>query len=104
MPKKKQPVNTFARTRAWIKANFKPGSQDKRKPHELAMWFFAWREAESGAYSELRTKDIAHLLLTGLPKLTPADIDDALLAEDEGDTEFDAQDLTQELREFWGVK
>lgn len=108
-----QPVQTFAAVVAWLDANYKPphsSNHPARANKDNAMWFFAMREAEMGGYSEMRLKDIASLVLTGLPPLTIEGIAEQLVEEVGEHAEFaegngvGAYDLTDELRAFfWGV-
>lgn len=101
------PVQTFAQVVAWIAANYEHDRHEqKRTDKQRAMWFFAYREAES--WVDMRTKDIADVILTGMPKLTRAHIDEQLRESvNEGGEDYQLAepfDLTSELREFWGVK
>lgn len=103
-----KPIQTFAQALAWVKRNVSVDSLSRmgHKDHKAAlMWFFAVREATQGVWSELRVKDIAHLLLNGVPKLTQRMVDDNLHDESTNgpDTELSAAtfDIRGELQDFF---
>lgn len=110
---KKGPL-TFAELKAlmveFVKANKldKPsGNRTAEKvKDENVLWFVALQLA--GGYSELGTKDIAHLFLGGVPKLTRAGVAEWLATEqqckeEDGET-YTVQDFDSMLRDFYGVR
>jgi hypothetical protein len=95
------PVLKFKRVSdvlAWIDSNVKPYDANTGEPlprwtygdlERAAIWWWAHEEAQSGAYSELTTKDIARLLVAGIKPTTLSDVQAALdelheLGPDEG--------------------
>lgn len=75
MPKTAKQLKTYAEFKAYVIALLAKHNDVMREPtsshkddDEAMMWFAACLEAEN--YSELRTKDIASILLVGLPRLS----------------------------------
>lgn len=104
---------TVAQVKAWIKKHVEPEKRGTSGRHatwtdalldEAALWWHACEEAST--WGDLRTKDIADILLTGLKPLTLADLqetlDSAYESEDESLTA--AQDIEANLRQHFGLK
>lgn len=109
------PLRTVANIRTWIREHaepepswdkngrMKPAKWTRKELDETVLWWFAnWQAA---GWSDLRTKDIADILLHGLPPLTLAllqeELDSAHDSEDE--SEPAADQLEAHLRQHFGL-
>lgn len=117
---KRPPVLQFklvSEVLAWIEYHVPPrdvntGESLPRWTHgdleRAAVWWWAYEEAQNGAYSELTTKDIARLLVAGIKPITTADVQAALdelheMGPDEGPS-TPAQEIEANLRNHFNVK
>ena len=75
------PLRTLLDLRHWIRRNARHHDGKPRTPkrvNDALLWWHAMQEAETGGWSELRNKDIANTLLTGLKPLALSDVQEAL--------------------------
>lgn len=96
---------------AWIEQHVKPYDVNSGKPlprwtqgdlERAALWWWAHEEAQSGAYSELSTKDLARLLVAGIKPMALSDVQDMLdelheMGPDEGES-TPAREIEANLR------
>jgi hypothetical protein len=75
------PLRTLLDLRHWIRRNARHHDGKPWTPkrvNDALLWWHALQEAETGGWSELRNKDIANTLLTGLKPLALSDVQEAL--------------------------
>lgn len=109
------PLRTVANIRHWMRTNAEPEPEwdktgrtyaanwSRKKLDEAVLWWFAnWRAASWG---DLRTRDIADILLTGLKPLTLADLQEDLDSahESEDESEPAAEQIENHLRQHFGL-
>lgn len=113
MSKRKPKANTLRTVLAvkrWIREHVKPYDADSgndlpawttKALDAAALWWHACEEAST--YGDLRTKDIACILLAGQPALTLANLQETLDSahEQEDETEPAAQQIELNLREHF---
>lgn len=94
----KMPIRNVRGVLTWLKAHHHD-PEDTRTPEEKALWYFAYRDAID-MYDSYTAKDWVEVVLGGLTPLTLAEKDTELAEFAAEDLEFD---LTDDLKDFWGV-
>lgn len=102
------PLRTVANIRAWVGCETSPpGTKgafwtSQALDKEVLWWFACWQAKEWG---DLRTKDIANILLQGLPPLTLAMLQEELDSahESEDESEPAARQIEAHLRRHFGL-
>lgn len=113
---KPNPLRTVADLRRWFRENAEPEPSwdragrlhprkwTKKNLDEALLWWFACWQAESRR-SDLHLKDIASILLQGLPPLTLAQLQEELdsVHESEDESEPASEQIEAHLRQHFGL-